>query len=91
MSFITGAIYFDMGIKHPIIIFEGYEYLLKRRSSVEETIWICKKYFHPVTVRCKARVTTRGNTAVIDGSHNHSSNPPKFKNLVPQLVSVIRR
>ncbi|XP_063907093.1 modifier of mdg4-like isoform X31 [Zophobas morio] len=87
-----GLIYFDMGTKHPKIIMEDFEYLMLRKK-VEETVWICKKYFHPITERCKVRVVTSQRMAYIYGLHNHLPclKSQRHKDLLPQLVTIVRR
>lgn len=81
-----------MGTKHPKIIMEDFEYLMLRKK-VEETVWICKKYFHPITERCKVRVVTSQRMAYIYGLHNHLPclKSQRHKDLLPQLVTIVRR
>lgn len=73
--------YFSYGKKHPIMIFDGYEYVLKSAHGTK-SIWRCNKEHR----RCKARVMSSGQTITIKSSataeHNH---PPTFKGNVSTL------
>lgn len=76
---IVGYVYFSYGKKHPIMIFEGFEYVLKSAHGTK-SIWRCNKEHR----RCKARVMSAGQTITIKSSaeHNH---PPSFKGDVSKL------
>jgi hypothetical protein len=71
---------------------EDFEYLMLRKKT-DATTWICKKYFHPQTERCKVRVVTSQRMAYIYGRHNHIPNlkTNRHKDLLPQVVSIIRK
>lgn len=80
------------GTKKPKIIVEDYDYLM-RRQKMNETIWMCQKYYHPLTERCKVKIITKGNEAQIFGIHNHAPNTKiaNYKNYkLSRLVTIYR-
>lgn len=70
LSFFLGLVYFSYGRKHPVMVFKGYEYLIKT-SCQTKTIWRCNKEFQ----KCKVRVMSTGKTLIIKNTTGHNHQP----------------
>lgn len=90
---LSGLIYFDVGIKNPKIMLDDHDYRLYRKLP-NKTVWLCSQYYVIDTqMRCKNRIETSGRVAYVSGHHNH---PPKhkkdkYKNMLSQMVTIVRR
>ncbi|KAK9884697.1 hypothetical protein WA026_007543 [Henosepilachna vigintioctopunctata] len=84
----SGFVYFDIGIKHPKIILDGYVFTC-HRNKLSKTTWVCASY----KKKCRARLITSGKVVIMVGEgHNHE---PKYKskveNLTPQAVTIVNK
>ncbi|XP_044262652.1 protein tramtrack, beta isoform-like isoform X19 [Tribolium madens] len=83
-----GTIYFDVAVKNPKIILDGYDYLIYRKLP-HKTVWTCSQYYTTLKQnRCKTKVTTIGRQAVVEGRHNHYPKLFKYAGMTSQVVTV---
>lgn len=92
-TIILGLIYFDVGIKNPKIMLDDHDYRLYRKLP-NKTVWLCSQYYVIEShKRCKNRIETSGRVAYVMGQHNHDPKPrkEKYKNMLSQLVTIVRQ
>ncbi|XP_008198859.1 protein tramtrack, beta isoform isoform X22 [Tribolium castaneum] len=83
-----GTIYFDVAVKNPKIILDGYDYLIYRKLP-HKTVWACSQYYTALKHnRCKTKVTTIGRQALVEGRHNHYPKLFKYGGMTSQVVTV---
>ncbi|ENN76358.1 hypothetical protein D910_12464 [Dendroctonus ponderosae] len=76
----SGTIYFTPGRKYPNVVFEGFEYKI-RKTSATRNYFRCKRE----ASSCRAKLETFGKCVLIKGRHNHSAT---YLDKVQQLHSV---
>ncbi|KAK9884700.1 hypothetical protein WA026_007546 [Henosepilachna vigintioctopunctata] len=86
-KFFSGIIYFYAGKKHPVMVFNNYEFMAHKTGFQaskhgNSTSWRCKRE----PARCKARLVTSGGTMKIMNSlHSH---PPTFTGEIGKLKPI---
>lgn len=72
---------------------DDYDYRLYRKLP-NSTVWLCTQYYVlDCNMRCKNRIVTSGRIAYVSGQHNHApkTKKEKYKNMLSQLVTIVRR
>lgn len=87
-DFFLGVIYYNVGYKHPKIIFEGVDYRIDFKAA-GRTSWRCSYYYR---TKCRAKLSTSGHVVRLFGEHNHQHRPDLYQidTAKPQRVTVIR-
>lgn len=76
----SGTIYFIQGRKYPNVVFEGFEYKI-RKTSPTRNYFRCKRD----AKGCRAKLETFGKCVLIKDRHNHA---PTYLGRVQRLRSV---
>ncbi|XP_023014964.1 uncharacterized protein isoform X22 [Leptinotarsa decemlineata] len=79
-------IYFCAARTNPKIILNNYVYKINNKMQ-DRTYWKCVSYNK---TRCKARVTTQGNVARLNGEHNHMPTMDNCNGLSSQIVTIVK-
>ncbi|XP_023014987.1 uncharacterized protein isoform X44 [Leptinotarsa decemlineata] len=80
-------IYISQGRKYPKIYVDGYTFNLQRRNE-NNSRWRCGNVNK---TRCKAFLNTYGKVVRINNVHNHEARSFSNENMIPQLVTVVRK
>ncbi|XP_018573616.1 protein tramtrack, beta isoform isoform X34 [Anoplophora glabripennis] len=85
-----GIIYFDVGTKHPKIVFEGFDFIMHIRNP-NKTTWRCSWYHKN---KCVSKLITSGRVVTVTGEHNHLRNDKltfKCDSMLSQIVEIVRK
>lgn len=79
-------VHFMAGKKHPILIIDGYEFIIQRRRGSSH-VWMCSCHSR---YKCKVRLQTTSSMITIKRvSHSHDRTfKGSYDNLQSQLVHV---
>lgn len=81
-----GIIHFTFKRKLPMLVIEGYEYRMRRKTE-KKTVWACTRECQ----QCKAKVVSFGNNIqIVNKDHNHPTTfTGKYDLLKSQYVNIL--
>lgn len=81
-----GIVYFTFKRKLPMLVIEGYEYRMRRKTEAK-TVWTCTRECQ----QCKAKLFSfSNNLQIVNKNHNHPTTfTGKYDLLKSQYVNIL--